>query len=90
MSFKKARVCPICKKKDLKYLSDHLRNKHKKMTPEDRAPYLKESLKLAEQETVESAVKREDTVCTADETADYERRVYAYAVLPTMVTIANN
>ena len=74
MSFKKARVCLICKKKDLKYLSDHLRNKHKLMTPEERAPYLKESLKLAEQETVESAVKRKDTVCTADATAEYKFR----------------
>ena len=80
MSFKKARVCPICKKKDLKYLSDHLRNKHKKMTPEDRAPYLKESLKLAEQEAVESAVKRKETVCSVDESFDYEFREQERAI----------
>ena len=71
MAAMKARVCPICKKKDIKYLSAHLRNKHKLTTSEKRAPYLKKSLK---QDNDEAAVKREDTVCTADEAADYERR----------------
>ena len=71
MAEKKARVCPICEKKDIKYLSAHLRNKHKLVTPEKRAPYLKKSLKRCNDE---AAVKREDTVCTADVGADYERR----------------
>ena len=38
---KKTRTCPLCKKEGIKYLSSHLRYKHKMMTAEARAPYLK-------------------------------------------------
>lgn len=71
MPAKKTRACPLCDKKDIKYLSAHLTNKHKLTTPEKRAPFLKKSL---EHDNDEATVKREDTVCTADVGADYERR----------------
>ena len=38
---KKTRTCPLCKKEGIKYLCSHLRYKHKMMTAEARAPYLK-------------------------------------------------
>ena len=41
MAGRKTRTCPLCKKEGIKYLSAHLRYKHKMMTAEARAPYLK-------------------------------------------------
>ena len=43
MAGKQTRTCPLCKKEGIKYLSAHLRYKHKMMSAETRAPYLKAS-----------------------------------------------
>ena len=45
MAGKQTRTCPLCKKEGIKYLSAHLRYKHKMMSAETRAPYLKASRK---------------------------------------------
>ena len=49
------RTCPLCKRKDVKYLSTHLKNKHKLLDAKERALLIKRSLK-------KSDVKRKDTV----------------------------
>lgn len=62
------RACTLCAKEDIKYLSEHLKKKHKLMTSKERAPHLKRSL-LFQKETDDvgvehnSAVKCADTVC---------------------------
>ena len=43
MAGRKTRTCSLCKKEGIKYLSSHLRYKHKMMSAETRAPYLKAS-----------------------------------------------
>ena len=43
MAGRKTRTCSLCKKEVIKYLSSHLRYKHKMMSAETRAPYLKAS-----------------------------------------------
>ena len=63
MSTRKERKCPLCEKKDIKYLSAHLKNKHKILDVKERASFLKRSLNHAE----ENEVKREDTVLSGNE-----------------------
>ena len=58
----KTRTCPLCKKKDIKHLSAHLKNKHKLADVKERAPHLKRSL---ENKNV-NEVKQKDTVCEED------------------------
>ena len=45
----RTRVCPICEKK-FKYLSGHLKNTHKLTTQQERAPHLKRSLSMENDE----------------------------------------
>ena len=40
----KARKCPLCAKENLKPLSEHLKNKHKLLSKQERAPYLSRRL----------------------------------------------
>ena len=58
-----ARTCPLCKRKDIKYLSAHLKNKHKLVDAKERAPLLKRSLERSD-------VKRKDTVLAENESAN--------------------
>ena len=60
------RNCPLCKQKDIKYLSAHLKNKHKLVDAKERAPILKQSLNIAKCKG-ENEVKRKDTVLAEDE-----------------------
>ena len=74
MSTKKERNCPLCEKKDIKYLSTHLKNKHKILDVKERASFLKRSLNQAE----ETEVKHENTVlsendCGIDDFREQER-----------------
>ena len=57
------RTCPWCKRKDIKHLSAHLKNKHKLLDVKERAPLLKRSLER-------SHVKRKDTVLAENESAN--------------------
>ena len=72
MASKRVRMCPICNKKDIKYLSEHLKRTHKLTKAVERAPHLKKSLQQAKQE--ETAVKRKDTVCSEEICAEIEFR----------------
>ena len=58
-----ARTCPLCKRKDIKYLSAHLKNKHKLVDAKERAPLLKRSLERSD-------VKRKDMVLAENESAN--------------------
>ena len=58
-----ARTCPLCKRKDIKYLSAHLKNKHKLVDAKERAPLLKRSLERSD-------VKRKDTVLAENDSAN--------------------
>ena len=74
MSTRKERNCPLCEKKGIKYLSAHLKNKHKILDVKERASFLKRSLNHAE----ETEVKHNGTVpsengCGLDEFHEQER-----------------
>ena len=58
------RTCPLCEKKDIKYLSAHLKNKHKLLDAKKRSPLLKQSLTTATATSCEERndVKRKDAV----------------------------
>ena len=58
------RTCPLCEKKDIKYLSAHLKNKHKLLDAKKRSPLLKQSLmpETATSCDERNDVKRKDTV----------------------------
>ena len=79
---KRTRVCTVCAKEGIKYLGEHLRNKHH-MTIAQRAPHLKRSLMLQKAKDVDdnnatvvsnnnNAVKCTATVC--EESNDDARR----------------
>jgi len=66
----KARTCPLCAKENLKHLSEHLKNKHKLLSKQERAPYLSRRLLKMNNEGEDEkqhfkknkAVKKADTV----------------------------
>ena len=66
----KARKCPLCAKENLKHLSEHLKNKHKLLSKQERAPYLSRRLLKMKNEGEEEkqhfrkngTVKKSDTV----------------------------
>ena len=59
------RTCPLCKRKDIKYLSAHLKNKHNLVDAKERTSLLKRSL-----ESERGDVKRKDTVVAENERAN--------------------
>ena len=58
-----ARTCPLCKQKDIKYLSAHLKNKPNLVHTKERTSLLKRSLERSD-------VKRKDTVLAENESAN--------------------
>ena len=58
-----ASTCPLCKRKDIKHLSAHLKNKHKLLDTKERAPLLKRSLERSD-------VKRKNTALAESESAN--------------------
>ena len=60
-----AGTCPLCKRKDIKYLSAHLENKHNLVDAKERTSLLKRSL-----ESERGDVKRKDTVVEENERAN--------------------
>ena len=58
------RACTLCAKKDIKYLSEHLKKKHKLMTTKERAQHLKRSL-LMQKETDDFSVEHNSAVTCA-------------------------